>query len=124
MICQCCTFIISGKKLIAVCEDCKNNSNSEKKLTQFKWYEKYILIIRDDPEKRLFIELVILFGYIGMLILCYLEHCKLTFKFNSLFTTIIAIIFTGWFGLVFGYAYIYQILQKEEKFYLKLDHNE
>ena len=123
MKCLCCTLIISGNKLLVKCENCKNKS-PKNNLDHFKWYEKHIIIIRDNPDKRLIIELIILFGYIGMLILCYLEKCNLTFEFNKSLRLTLAIIFTGWFGLVYGYIYSFQKLKKEEKFFLTLDYSE
>lgn len=123
MQCQCGILLLSGKKLVVKCEYCKNKPDSTK-ICKFRWYEKHIVLLRDNPKFRLIVELIMLFGYIGLMILIYMELNKLTLTFNKMIHMVIAIIFSGWFCLVFGYIDACQKLKSYPKFYLEKNHNE
>lgn len=120
MRCQCCVLILSKSKLIVKCPDCVNrpkSNNLNHNQIQFPWYQKHILIIRDNPELRTRIELTMLVGYIGMVSLCWLELGKINLVLPNFVNLIIAIIFTGWFGLVVAYLDACQKLKTSPKFF-------
>lgn len=123
MQCQCCILLLSGKKYVVKCENCKNKQDLTETI-KFRWYEKHIVLLRDNPEFRLIVELIMLFGYVGFIILIYMQLNNLTLISNEMINRIIAMIFIGWFGLVFGYIDACQKLKSDSKFYLKKNYNE
>jgi len=121
--CQCCVLLLDSTKLLVKCPGCTNKPELKNQI-KFPWYQKHILIIRDNPEIRTWIELIILAGYIGMVFLCWLEFSKITLNLPNPIKTIIAIIFTGWFGLVFGYLDAHQKLKTNPEFFLTPNFND
>ena len=125
--CNCGVFTLERKKYITKCEYCKNispvNNNNTNILPQTKinyhWYEKPIVMIRDNAEFRLFINLFCLVGYFVIVPLTYFDHWKIIIiSKNKLLHTLFMMFVMPYVLVLFYNLYAMQELNKNKRYAL------
>jgi hypothetical protein len=132
MECKCSVLTIGGVKYFVQCEKCKRNpnpnitsvptntnTNTDTDTNKFNWYERHILLIRDNPDFRLGLNLFCLFGYGLIYMIAYLHHFEIISYLNVKLLDIgYRIFLTIYVFVVFGYLYTIGELDKNFKYKL------
>ena len=128
--CNCAILFLDNKKYLVKCPNCKNKIDENKideniidendisTIYKFRWYEKHIVLMRDNPHLRTGIELLLLIGWIVLLIVCWIEWLKIVNLVGNFGHKIIGIGFTIWIVFLFGYLDSWQKLCQNPRFFL------
>lgn len=125
MNCNCAILFLDNKKYLVKCPNCKNkideniiDENNVSHKYKFRWYEKHVELIRDNPHLRTGVELLLLIGWTILLVICWFEWLKITSLFGNIVLNIIGTIFVIWLIILFCYLDTYQKLGKDPRFSL------
>lgn len=122
MNCKCCILFLNNKKYLVKCIECKNipDETTNKTKYKFNWYEKHIELIRDYPDFRICVELILLIGFLLFAIMCWIDMIKKTYLIEKPFHIIIRSILIIWTIISYTYLVTIQKLKNNQKYFISL----